>query len=366
MAEISLPLIVTAIANPELEGFISGTLFNQGWSVIYRALDAASLKYFFESENSEMKDLLLIFSPDLIGLTPAELVNYRTRCRQVVGFDAVPSAFPEYPGLLPIPKEAAELVQCVRGFVRAPLLRSGRPEKRQKKRAKVFAIASPAGATGCTSIAINLAMEFSAREKETLLIDADVRSPAIATLLGLHKLAREDFARPIADHLQVSEFTQSRVEALSEYLNFAVDNFDFVVIDLGSIEEFSDSQTDRRWSATMVHWSCENADEIIFVGRADLLSLHRFEVLVKSLIRTSIQAKVSFLLNMRQSGRGGAGKEASFFSKNSAFHPHRKIALPKDVPAMQKAEEERATLIEVSERSALRREIAKLAGSLAG
>jgi hypothetical protein len=199
-----------------------------------------------------------------------------------------------------------------------------------------------------------------------LLIDADVRSPAIATLLGLHKLDHEDFARPIADHLQASEFTQSRVKSLAEYLDFVVDNFDFVVVDLGSVEEFSDSQTDRRWSATMVHWACENAEEMIFVGKADFLSMHRFEVLVKSLVRTSINAKVSFLLNMRHSGRSGAGREANFFSKNSAFHPHRKIVLPKDVPAMQRAETERATLLEVSERSGLRREISKLAGLLVG
>ncbi len=365
MAEIALPLIVTAIANAELEGFIAVTLYNQGWSVIYRALDATALKYFFERENSPSQEMVLIFSPDLIGLTPDQILGYKNQFRHVVGFSAAPLEFSQYENLLPNPTQAAELLSCVRGFIRAPLLRNGGGSPKKLKRARVFAIASPAGSTGCTSLAINLAMELSALGKETLLLDADVRSPAVATLLGLHKLDRENFSRPIADHLQASEFTQSRVATLSEYLDFAVENFDFVVIDLGSIEEFSDSQTDRRWSATMVHWSCENAEEIIFVGKADVLAIHRFEILVKSLVRTSIYAKVSFLLNMRSAGRKGAAEEAYFFSRNSAFHPHRKIILPKDAPALRKTEDERATLIEVCERSPLRRAIAKLAVSLA-
>ncbi len=366
MAEISPPVIVTAIADAEFEGFVAGALFNEGWSVIYRALDSASLKYFFESDASPDRDVVLLFSSDLVGLSPVDILKYKSQVRHVVGFTSKTGATSDYPNLLPIPKDVTELLSYIRGFVRAPLLRSSSIVDRKSKRARVFAIASPAGTTGCTSIAINLAMELSANQRETLLIDADLRSPSIATLLGLHNLDRGDFSHPITTHLQASEFSKPRYELFSEYLDFVMDNFDYVVVDLGSIEEFSDSQTDRRWTATMVHWTCENAEEIIFVGKTDLLSLHRFEVLVNSLVRTAIHARVSFLLNMRQAGRKGAAKEANFFSRNSAFNPHRKIVLPKDSAAMQKAEAERATLIEVSERSSLRRALARLAVSLVG
>jgi len=362
MAEIALPAIVTAIANAETEGFIARTLFAQGWSVIYRAVDEASLRYFLDDLAN--REVLLIFSPDLLGLTPSAVLDFQKRVRQVVGFAADPSNFKEYSGLLLTPKEPAELLSCIRGFVRAPLLRAPETSPFKNKRARVIAIASPSGATGCTTVAINLAMELSALEKETLLMDADVRSPAVATLLGLHKLDRDEFARPIATHLKASEFSQSRVETLPAYLDYVSTNFDYVVIDLGSIDEMSDSLTDRRWTASLVHWSCEQAEEIIFVGKADPLSLHRFGTLSKSLANLTIHAKLSFLLNMRVAGRKGAAQETQFFSHISAFRAHRKVILPKDAPAVLKAEVERATLIEINEKSALRREIAKLAASL--
>jgi Flp pilus assembly CpaE family ATPase len=363
MAEIELPVIVTAVADASTEGFIAGTLFNQGWNVVYRALDASSLEYFFENEAGSIREILLIFSPDLPGLTPLMIGEYQRKVRQVVGFATSPTLFPEYPGLLRIPQEPAELLKCVRGFVRAPLLRAPNLVSAKLNRARVIAIASPTGATGCTTVAINLAMELSATGKETLLVDADVRSPSIATLLGLHKLDQE-LTRPIAPQLSASEFTQSRMEYLSKYLDHLVTNFDFVILDLGSIDEISDSLTDRRWSATLVHWSCEHAEEIIFVGRSDPLSMHRFEVLAKSLAKLTIHAKVSLLLNMKPVGRKGSAREAHFFSAIASLHAYRTITLPKDVNAVRKAEEERATLIEVSERSGLRRAIAKLAVGL--
>ena len=61
MAEIELPVIITAIANSELEGFVAGTLYSQGWSVIYRALDTSSLELFLESMASQVKSVLLIY-----------------------------------------------------------------------------------------------------------------------------------------------------------------------------------------------------------------------------------------------------------------------------------------------------------------
>ena len=43
MSELDMPTVITAIANPDVEGFVAGTLYAQGWNVVFRAIDWASL-----------------------------------------------------------------------------------------------------------------------------------------------------------------------------------------------------------------------------------------------------------------------------------------------------------------------------------
>ena len=38
MSELEMPTVITAIANPEAEGFVAGTLYAQGWNVVFRAV----------------------------------------------------------------------------------------------------------------------------------------------------------------------------------------------------------------------------------------------------------------------------------------------------------------------------------------
>ena len=77
MAEIALPLVVTAIANSEQEGFVAGTLFSEGWNVIHRALDAHSLSSFLENFSNESENVILIYSPDLSDLSPNLIAGYQ-------------------------------------------------------------------------------------------------------------------------------------------------------------------------------------------------------------------------------------------------------------------------------------------------
>jgi hypothetical protein len=63
--EISLPTIITAIANSEFEGFVAGTLYSQGWSIIYRGLDLDSIEAFVSNNPDIAQNALLIYTPDL-------------------------------------------------------------------------------------------------------------------------------------------------------------------------------------------------------------------------------------------------------------------------------------------------------------
>jgi len=364
MAEIALPVVVTAIANSELEGFVAGTLFSQGWNVVFRALDIASLKTFIDADLLQSKNIVLVYSPDLPGISAEIVSSLQSKVRQIVGFSTHASADQDYSGLFDAPQEPAELLNLVRGFVRAPLLRSAVVESRKARRARVIAIGSASGSAGCTSLAINLAMELSALGHETLLIDADVRHPSIAPLLSLHKLDTEHSSRSIAPHLSVSEFTRERVCGLGDYLNDLFSKVDFALIDLGAIEGISDSLTDRRWTASLMHWSCEQADELWLVSKGDVLSVHRLESLVRDFSQITIRAKVSVAMNMSSRGRKGKYRSEQFLAAIAPLRPQNVFTFPRDVRAVTQAEEERATLIEIDDKSPLRKSIARIAVGL--
>ena len=366
MAEIALPFIVTAIANSELEGFVAGTLFSQGWNVIYRALDAHSLDSFLEQHLKERENVILIYSPDLPGLSPDLIASQHGSLRQIIGFSQNPDDQKIFLGIHETPHHATELLNIVRSFVRAPLLRSSTTYSARSRRAKVIALGTPSGSPGCTTVAINLAMELSALGHETLLIDADVRRPSVAPLLAQHKLDADLDSRSIAPQLSLSEFTQTRMHQFPDYLDRFTEKFDFLVIDLGSIEGVSDSLTDRRWTSTLIHWSCESADELWILGRADVLGIHRMKSLVEDFNQISIRAKIGVILNMRASGKKGDQREALFLSSVASLQPQRIFSLPRDSRSTSRAEDDRATLMEIDGKGTLRKSIARIAVEVAG
>ncbi len=59
------PLVITAIGDYDFESFVAGTLFSQGWNVIYRALDKENLRSFLATTLE--KNLVVMYSPDLPG-----------------------------------------------------------------------------------------------------------------------------------------------------------------------------------------------------------------------------------------------------------------------------------------------------------
>ena len=365
MAEISLPVIVTAVADSDLEGFISGTLYSQGWNVIYRALDATSLITYLELLESGVREVVLIYSPDLLGISPALVSSLQGKVKQLIGFVPDGGNAVGFTGVLPRPIDATALIALVRGFVRTPLLRSPTLVRDVKRRAKVVAISSPAGSSGCTTIAINLAMELSLLGHETVLVDADVRRPAIAPLLSLHSLESDSSPRLVSPKMSVSEFSRAHVDYLEEYMQKLLEKYDCVVLDLGSIEGLEDALTDRRWTASLVNWSCDNSDELWMMSKADVLGIVRMEKLARNFAQIKIRARLCVLLNMRAVGRKGGDQEKLFLSITAPIKPHRVFTLPKDTGAVSRAENAQSALAEVSPRSPIRKAIAKLAVEVA-
>ena len=357
-----MPIVVTAIARAEVEGFIASTLFAQGWSVVFRAIDWQSLEEFVTEKSTDLSSTLLIYGSDLPGITKERVNQLSSKFNQVIGFAT--NTTEEFADLKKAPAISADLVSLVRSFIRTPMLREFVPAQNQIRRAKIFAVGSAGTYTGCTLIALNLAMELSTQGKSTLLIDANFRAPSIFDLLSMRSSETDPTWKSIAPNLAVFEVTQAQAIEIGALMFRAGKEFDHVIIDLGSIAGLSNRLTDRRWTSTMTTWSCDHADELIVVSRPDLLGVSRLQKVIELLAQTSIRAKISFVMNMKSSGKKGEAEQSKFLTVTSPMKPFRVRTINTDIRAVLAAQVERATLIEVNERSAVRKSIAELASEL--
>ena len=364
MSSQELPVVITAISDAVFESFVSGTLFAQGWSVIFRAIDSEALEKYCELNPEIAATSLLIFSPDLEGVTPEQIAHLNLKVKQIVGFSASPEANSVFQNLHQAPATITDLVSIVRGFIRTPMLRQTNQNLRQSRNSHVMAIGSAGSDTGCTTIALNLAMELSVIGKTTLLIDANFRAPSVAALIAIRNVQSEPGWRNIAPKLSIAEITQDEATDISGFMERAVSNFDNIVIDLGSISGLSNRLTDRRWTSTMTTWCCDQGDELMIVARPDLLGIHRLEQVANLIEKTSIRSRLSFVLNMRSAGKKGEEEESKFLAKTTRLRPLCVRVIGRDARAAAMALEQKATLIEVNQRSALRKSIAAIASEI--
>jgi len=364
MSELEMPTVITAIASSETEGFIAGTLFAQGWSVVFRAIDWESLERYIHANQEAAEGALLLFASDLPGISKAKIDLIGVKIRQTIGFSIGQQQSSDFMELHEVPKSPTDLVSLVRGFVRAPMVRGVNTPQRGARKACVIAVGSAGSYTGCTTLAINLAMELSLLEKSTLLIEGNYRAPSIAAYLAMRNINSDAPWKTIAPDLSLTEVDQEHAGTIDEFMDRAAAEFDYIIIDLGSVSGLSNRLTDRRWTSTMTTWCCDQADELMIVSRADQLGAHRLAQVIGLLQSTSVRAKLSFVMNMKSPGKRGESEDAKFLSITTALKPIRIRSIAKDSRAIMAAEDEHATLVEINERSNLRKSIAELAREL--
>ena len=120
MSELEMPTVITAIANPEAEGFVAGTLYAQGWNVVFRAIDWASLQTYLQANAEFCHNALLIFGTDLPGADKGLMDSLNGAVRQIIGFSLPNAEYGDFGVLNPLPSVGTDLISLVRGFVRAP------------------------------------------------------------------------------------------------------------------------------------------------------------------------------------------------------------------------------------------------------
>lgn len=364
MSELEMPTVITAISSSKDEGFIAGTLFAQGWSVVFRAIDWECLEVFIQNNQELAQGALLLFASDLPGISKEKVDSLTPKIRQAIGFSSLENQDKEFVELHDIPKSSTDLISLVRGFVRAPMMRPSTTLLRTQRKSRVIAVGSAGSYTGCTLIAINLAMELSLLNKKTLLIEANYRAPSMAAYLAMRNIVGDGSWKNIAPNLFVTEIDQAHAGEVDQFMELAAAEFDYIVVDLGSISGLSNRLTDRRWTSTMTTWCCDQSDDLLIVSRADQLGAHRLFQVIDLLQQTSIRAPLNLIMNMKSPGKRGEAEEARFLSCATTSKPVRMRSMGKDVRAVMAAEDEHATLVEVKERSNLRKSIAELAGEL--
>jgi len=364
MAEIALPVIVTAISNSEQESFVAGTLFTQGWSVIHRAVDFESLREFVTSNSEQASSALLLYSPDLNDFDPHSFESLCLNFRQIIGFASSNSERSVDDGLHEIPASAPQLATFIRGYVRSPLIRKLTPLIQSHNRARIIAISSAGSCTGASTTAINLAHELSLKEKKVLLIDANLNEPNIAIYLDQRNLIDEELWRLSSPFMYIKELTRERIAEFDSVIDKARAEFDFIIIDIGIIHDFSTQLSDRRADSVVITWAGDHADELWIIARPDRIGQMRFKKVTSILSRTSIISSITFVLNMRAHGRKGAEEEKAFLAAATTHKAAHLYVLPADVRNTTDASESRGALAEVNERGVLRKALASIASEM--
>lgn len=276
---------------------------------------------------------------------------------------------------------------------------SGVPPERQRPSGRVMALWGPTGATGRTTVGINLAAELSLLGSSVLLIDADTYGASVAASLGLlDESAGLAQASRAADQGTLDSKTLHRLCAvvpisggafsvltgitrpdrwpelrpapLKEVISVASGMYDAVVIDcsfcIEEDEELSfDGYAPRRNAATTV--SLKAADEIFVIGAADAVGVPRLIRALAQLDELVPQAHCRVVMNKVRPSAVGRDPRGALQHAWSRFGPKVGIDefLPWDSESLDVALLSGRTLAEAAARSELRLAIRQMISELA-
>lgn len=354
--------IITAIRDSEAEGFVTSTLFSQGWDIHFRSLDFASL--LTHAQTKDCKTSQVLISTDCEGISESNLVELQPLVQKIILFRTDSRSQDEFAEAVELPKTSLELISLIRGSLRSPMIRSNKVAARTRH-ARVIAITGVSGGVGCSTLAYNLAAELSALGTRVLLVDADSISPSLAALLGQRGLATPGNIRSISPTFSAFELTEENIVQSLSLLESALTDFEFVILDLGMVTEISQQLSGRRWSGQALAWVSNYADSLFVLSPTDRVGLERLKVLVTELATNAMRPTFSFLQVLRQQGKRDQSGTDKFLQIVTAIRPAKISELPFDSRAVLKAELQESSLSDSNDRGALRKAIAELAGELA-
>ena len=321
----------TAIADANFESLVAKCLFDNGWNVEKRLLDARDINL--------QEDELLLISLDLEGLNQEILTSLLKSNSKLLLFGPNPQNFESQSAAIFEPVQSADQVlSLIRGNYRQPLLQ--RKSNAFAKRAQLHLFLSARPGVGGSVIAANSAMESSQRDKKVLLIDGDLSYPSLFHYLGVRKLEEPHAITPSLTVVEVGGLESDPIEPLERWMG----EYDAIVIDGGSLARNSLVNGDKRRSGVLSTWCLDFAYKNYLVTTDREIDIHPFTLLKESVSRFKPQSTFLTIKNMVER-----------VPKNSASM----YAFPRDPRSLQKCEKEKLLLSEGAPRSPLSKAIAQ-------
>lgn len=250
------------------EDFVAQLLHSQGWKILYRAIEWNGAK---DAIANSMERTVFIFSSDVRGFNPSELISLENENLIAVSIDNVQIA-------------SHPLMSLIHERIKAPQLLPHRALATSQpinlKRSVL--ITGTSGAPGRSSIALALAQEFSAT-REVELIDADTSSQSLEYLAG---------DRTFDSKLKLLTLDLSAKPALLPETDTQLR-----LIDSGALPPLADVLADRRWQGSLIHSSLVHSQCIVYIAKSDGLGLLRLERFIHELPLLTTNVPVLFILN---------------------------------------------------------------------
>lgn len=316
-SEIPQLEVITAIADAESEDFLAQLLFSQGWNIIFRALDADSLRHFLTTRSLELRTVIIYLS-DFPGLLPGELENVTAPTFTTISIDSIPinshllmthirsslrSPMIRDPSETDVP--VREEIECEKLVpeAREPLIspnpymgrenheydarrggRAGRSDDmgkiqtnlhdvyrgsaaypvRNGQSKRMIAVTGTAGSPGRTRFSLLLAEEY-AKAQRVLIVDADIKS------LGLTR-QRDQIGRPEIDVLSLN--VEDRPTVISE-------EAPVMIVDMGAMPVMAEAVSDRRWHGTLINNVLNSATHVVYLSKSTQVSMSELSQFLK-------------------------------------------------------------------------------------
>jgi len=238
--------VVTAIRDMNQESFVAATLSQLGWIVIYRATSLEGLKAFIGGESQ----VVVIASDDFRGIETLQflaLIIIRGKS-QLVSSPA---------DLNPVTAQDLQMI------MQAQLHDVTRSELRiQPFAGKLEAFGSIGRGVGLSTIALNVAHEYSLNGEQICLIDCNLENPFFAKYLQLNGI--RDGAQKTRYGFSVSEIDSPKS---FQSLVTSSSHSDYLIVDLGQLLISSRTSIGRRLRDLTLTWVIQSMNALHLATR---------------------------------------------------------------------------------------------------
>lgn len=331
--------VITAIGSPEREALISRSLYNSGKDIRHRALSFSDLTHFIEESDLSTQRWLIVISPDLLGFEESVLRQWQSENLSYVLLDSTNNVL-----------TADEILAMVSSHLRSPMVHRA---PRARKLISAVAITGTYGSPGRSMIATNLAMELS-ESKQIVLVEADTTNPSLSLSLGLPDRSwQTETKKKIAPNFSI--------QAESNFLPDQIERDQLYIVDAGAIGDIQQLRTDRRRNGALQAAWLESCATLIYVAKADDISLHQLEYFVAQRRHLPARQELLFVMNCVGNSRRYRELEKNF----RQLAPGAKFLIPSDHATMERVTAHQTTLREIAPRSRIRKSLLEIVRHLA-